>query len=184
MHEIVSFNDEPLIVVDAQDNVLKHLDKSVCHQGDGILHRAFSVFIFNTEGKLLIQQRSAQKPLWPEFWANSCCSHPRRGETLEFAVERRLQEELGIMVDVTFLYQFTYHAKYLDVGSERELCSVFVGKSDQVVQANPHEVKAWQFISPTELDHALVKEPNRFTPWLKMEWQSIRTQYWEQIERL
>ena len=83
---IVSFDTEDLILVDPQDQVQGHLNKAACHLGEGLLHRAFSVFLFNAEGELLLQQRSEQKKLWPLYWANSCCSHPRRGETVE---ERR-----------------------------------------------------------------------------------------------
>src|SRR5471032_3303829 len=86
---------ESLILVDEADREIGHLSKSECHEGRGILHRAFSVLIFNGHGELLLQQRAASKPLWPLFWSNSCCSHPRRSESMEGAVQRRLREELG-----------------------------------------------------------------------------------------
>ena len=92
----VSFDDEPLIVVDEDNNVLGYQPKADVHAGDGILHRAFSVFLFDDEGRVLIQKRAASKPLWPGFWANACCSHPRRGETEAEAAVRRITEELGI----------------------------------------------------------------------------------------
>ena len=79
---IVSFDDEPLVLVDSADHDQGFLDKASCHDGDGVLHRAFSVFLFNSKLELLLQQRSGQKRLWPMWWSNSCCSHPRKGETM------------------------------------------------------------------------------------------------------
>src|SRR5262249_23196035 len=88
--------NEALIVVDEADNKLGQLSKELCHQGRGVLHRAFSLLIFNASGELLIQQRARSKRLWPMYWSNSCCSHPRSGETMEGATQRRLREELGL----------------------------------------------------------------------------------------
>ena len=93
--EVVSSDDEPLILVDSRDRELGYLDKSACHDGEGRLHRAFSVFIFNPRGDVLLQRRSRSKRLWPSHWSNSCCSHPRKGETMEQAVHRRIRQELG-----------------------------------------------------------------------------------------
>ena len=94
--QIVSFDDEKLILVDESDNILGYETKVKAHEGIGILHRAFSLFIFNDKKELLIQKRSQDKPLWPMFWANSVCSHPRKGEEYDTAIHRRLKEELGI----------------------------------------------------------------------------------------
>ena len=93
--EIVSDDAELLILVDSQDQALGHLDKAACHDGSGILHRAFSLFIFNSQGQLLLQQRAANKRLWGGYWSNSCCSHPRKAETMQQAVSRRCEQELG-----------------------------------------------------------------------------------------
>ncbi|MDH5246330.1 MAG: isopentenyl-diphosphate delta-isomerase, partial [Betaproteobacteria bacterium] len=89
-HRIVSSEREELILVDEDDNEVGHLSKADCHDGQGRLHRAFSVFLFNDAGELLLQQRGRSKRLWPGYWSNSCCSHPRRGESLEIATSRRL----------------------------------------------------------------------------------------------
>ncbi|MDH3468536.1 MAG: isopentenyl-diphosphate delta-isomerase, partial [Gammaproteobacteria bacterium] len=86
---VVSFDADDLILVDEHDNEIGHMSKDECHIGDGQLHRAFSLFVFNSEGELLLQQRSKQKHLWPLYWANSCCSHPRHGESMDDAVRRR-----------------------------------------------------------------------------------------------
>ena len=92
-HRIVSSEAEELILVDGEDNETGYLSKAACHDGDGVLHRAFSLFLFDSAGRLLLQQRAATKRLWPGFWSNSCCSHPRRGESMEVATSRRLRDE-------------------------------------------------------------------------------------------
>ncbi len=180
----VSFDDEPLILVNEQDEVVGYLDKASCHVGDGVLHRAFSIFIFNDKGELLLQQRSDQKWLWPLFWSNSCCSHPRKGEDMETAIHRRLQEELGFDAPLHYLYKFQYHARYNERGSENELCYVYIGKYDGSVQVNPNEIAAWRWISPEALEQEMAQHPERFTPWFKMEWERIRNEFWERIKQL
>ena len=175
--QIVSDEAESLILVDSDDNVLGHLPKSACHDGDGVLHRAFSLFIFNPAGELLLQQRAPQKRLWPEFWSNSCCSHPRQGETLELAVQRRCEEELGFRTPLKFVYKFEYSARFGDLGSEHELCSVFVGSYEGDPVVNTTEVQAIRWMSAAEIDAALQNERERFTPWFKLEWQRLRSEF-------
>lgn len=174
-HPTVSSDDEPLILVDADDRPIGHANKAVCHDGEGQLHRAFSLFIFNRQGELLLQQRSADKRLWPGYWANSCCSHPRQGESMEQATQRRLHQELGMRCPLQFVFKFEYHAKFGDLGSEHELCWVYFGICDDPVQANANEVQDWRFVAPAELDREIAAHPERFTPWLKLEWQRLRT---------
>jgi len=183
-NQVVSFDDELLICVDENDNVTEYKTKEECHDGDAILHRAFSVFLFNSDNDLLIQRRSEDKRLWPLFWSNSCCSHPRKGESMEFATSRRVQEELGISADLTFLYKFQYFAPFGDRGSEREVCSVFIGRSDESVSANEHEIAEWEYVAPEKMDDELINHPDEYTPWFKMEWDRIRNEYWEQVEWL
>ena len=125
----VSFDDEPLILVDENDNEIGHRDKVDCHTGHGTLHRAFSVFLFDAQGRVLLQRRSNSKPLWPLYWSNSCCSHPRRGESLEFATARRMREELGLESDLQRLYSFIYQADFGDRGAEHEYCHVYIGRA-------------------------------------------------------
>ena len=180
----VSFDDEPLILVDENDRVIGYKDKAACHRGSGILHRAFSIFIFNEKGQVLMQKRSSQKPLWPLYWSNSCCSHPRKGESYEVATQRRLQEELGFTGQLKFLYKFQYQARYNNDGSEHELCSVYIGKYNGSVIANPNEIAEWRFMDAQELDRRLVENPENFTPWFKMEWERLRNDFREEIEKL
>lgn len=179
--QVVSFDSESLILVDADDREIGHKSKAECHNGQGILHRAFSLFIFNSEGKLLLQQRSKTKRLWPGHWANTCCSHPRTGESMELATSRRLQEELGMRCDLRYLFKFEYQATFGDQGSEHELCWVYVGQTDQPVAANPNEIEAWRFVSPDELTAEIEQHPEKFTPWLKLEWQRLRDDFADQL---
>ena len=173
-HATVSSEAEQLILVDADDQPIGHASKADCHDGEGQLHRAFSLFVFNEQGELLLQQRARSKRLWPGYWANSCCSHPREGESMERATERRLHEELGMRCPLRYVFKFEYHANYLELGSEHELCWVYVGVCTMPVQANANEVEAWRFVTPDELDREIAAHPERFTPWLKLEWQQLR----------
>ena len=178
---IVSFENENLILVDDSDNILGYKSKAECHDGQGILHRAFSVFIFNQNNELLLQQRAKDKRLWPLIWSNSCCSHPREGESYEFATQRRLHEELGIKTNLHYLYKFKYHAHYKNIGSEFELCSVYIGKTADTPQTNDTEIASWKFVTQKQMNKDLAANPDIYSPWFKMEWQEIQTKYWQNV---
>jgi isopentenyl-diphosphate Delta-isomerase len=168
-------DSEALILVDEADREVGHLSKAKCHDGQGVLHRAFSLLIFNDEGELLLQQRASSKRLWPLYWSNSCCSHPRRAESMEAAINRRLYEELGLRCPLHFLFKFQYQAQFESAGAEQELCSVFIGRTSDPVRADPNEILAWRWISPENLQAELAEEgAERFTPWFRMEWERIR----------
>jgi isopentenyl-diphosphate delta-isomerase len=170
----VAPDSEALILVDEADREVGHLGKAQCHQGRGVLHRAFSLLIFNAAGELLLQQRAASKRLWPLYWSNSCCSHPRRAESMENAIHRRLAEELGLQCPLQFLFKFQYQAQFDAAGAEQELCSVFIGRSTEAVRADPGEILAWRWIGPEALQAELAgSEAGRFTPWFVMEWERI-----------
>jgi len=172
---VVSSDSEPLILVDQDDNQIGTLPKGDAHDGNGVLHRAFSVFLFDQHGRLLIQQRSAEKRLWPHYWANSCCSHPRAGESMEVATQRRMQEELGLSAELQFVYKFQYQAPYLDLGSEHELCSVYIGRTEpESVRANPREIANWRFISKQDADKLILDSTVKSAPWFRMEWKRLR----------
>ena len=175
--QVVSTDAEDLILVDGRDVELGFLDKAACHDGKGVLHRAFSAFLFNDRGEVLIQKRAAGKRLWPSYWSNSCCSHPRRGEALEQAVRRRLREELGLAArqvrNLAFLYKFEYQAVFGAAGSEHELCSVFRAQVDGALVVNTTEIDDWAWIAPHALTQRLRRQANDFTPWLHLEWPQV-----------
>ncbi len=176
--DVVSTSSEALILVDANDVELGFLDKTSCHDGGGVLHRAFSAFVFDDRGRVLIQKRSANKRLWPSYWSNSCCSHPRRGEAMGQAVRRRLNDELGIgwrqVPDLQFLYKFQYQASFGDVGSERELCWVFRAQLRGELMVNTTEIDDWAWIEPQALTCRLAQQADDFTPWLHLEWSAVQ----------
>ncbi len=176
--------DDLLILVDAGDNVVGHESKTACHDGDGKLHRAFSIFVFNGRGEVLLQQRSSRKRLWPGYWSNSCCSHPRKGEGVSEAASRRLHEELGLEIPLRHLYAFEYRVRFGNEGSEHELCSVFIGRSDAEVRTDPSEIAAIRWISPVDLDAEIEAAPKRLTPWFKMEWQRLGKEFSDEIAAL
>ena len=175
--QVVSFDSESLILVDRDDREIGQLSKRECHTGAGTLHRAFSLFVFNSDRELLLQQRASGKLLWPGFWSNSVCSHPRAGESMPLAVDRRLEQELGLRADLTFVYKFVYQASFATAGSEHEFCSVYVGVSDLPIKANPTEVAAWRFIPLADVAAALESDPDSYTPWFKLEWEALTGQY-------
>ncbi|TAN07067.1 MAG: isopentenyl-diphosphate Delta-isomerase [Rhodanobacteraceae bacterium] len=180
---MVSFDSERLILVDAADREIGFATKADAHAGKGILHRAFSLFVFNPAGELLLQQRAPGKPLWPGYWANSCCSHPRGGENMEVATQRRLSEELGFTCGLEYLFKFQYHAEFGASGSETELCSVYVGTSAAPVRVNDTEIAAWRYVKPEALDREIADTPEHFTPWLKLEWQRLRGEFADRLPR-
>jgi len=179
--KFVSSEDELLILVDAADNATGHMSKAKCHDGGGILHRAFSVFLFNDRGELLLQQRGPNKRLWPMHWSNSCCSHPRKDESIDIATERRLQEELNVVATLEYVYKFAYQASFGALGSENELCSVFIGRIEDEASANASEIKALRFVTADALRTELAANPDSFTPWLKLELQRLTGEFAETL---
>lgn len=175
--KIVSSESESLILVDAEDRQIGVLSKAECHDGDGVLHRAFSVFLFDRDGRLLLQKRAGGKRLWPGFWSNSCCSHPREGESLEVAVARRLEDELHTQTDPEFVYKFVYQASFGDEGAENELCHVFVGRQNRDPVPNATEIDELRYVSADQLSRELEATPEAFTPWFKMEWRRLNEEF-------
>ncbi len=180
-NRIVSSESEELILVDKDDNELGFLSKARCHDGDGVLHRAFSLFLFNDRGELLLQKRSDGKRLWPGFWSNSCCSHPRRGESMETATMRRLSDELNVETSLEFVYRFCYSAKFGEAGSENELCHVYLGRLLDEARPNESEISSVRFVAPGSLGKELSQFPEQFTPWFKQEWRELVTKHSERL---
>ena len=179
---VVSSDRDELILVDPSDQELGYLSKERCHDGDGVLHRAFSLFVLDRAGRVLMQQRAGDKRLWPGYWSNACCSHPRRGEDTAEAVRRRAAEELGIHIDAPeYLYKFEYHARFDASGSEHELCHVYVARIEQDPRPNRNEIDAWAWYDPQDLDAMLAQEDETLTPWFRLEWQRLRREYADRL---
>ena len=172
-------DSDALILVDEADRRLGQLSKEACHEGRGVLHRAFSLLIFNGRGELLVQQRAPSKRLWPLYWSNSCCSHPRSTESMAAATRRRLNEELGIGCTLEFLFKFQYHAQFDETGAEHELCSVFIGRCDGSVEVNREEIHDWRWMPPDALQREMSSgvDSSRYTPWFVLEWTRVWRDY-------
>jgi isopentenyl-diphosphate delta-isomerase len=161
--------NETIILVDQKDSPIGYEEKIAAHQNGGRLHRAFSIFILNSKNELLLQQRSAEKPIFRKLWSNSCCSHPLKGEELEKATHRKLQQEFGFDASMEEVFSFTYEARDENSGlTEHEFDHVFIGKYDGTPKPNPSEIANWKWVSVADLKKDLSKNPARYTPWLKI----------------
>ncbi len=182
-NRIVSSESEELILVDSNDQEIGYRSKAHCHDGAGVLHRAFSLFLFNDSGELLLQKRAESKRLWPDYWSNSCCSHPRRGESMEIATMRRLSDELNIETELEHIYRFCYTAEFGEAGSENELCHVYLGRVGGRMQPNESEISSVRFVSAGNVAQELANNAERFTPWFKQEWHELTTNYPARLAR-
>lgn len=162
-----------VVLVDEQDKSLGLKDKIEAHLGEGNLHRAFTIFVFNSRGETLLAQRSANKMLWPSIWDSACASHPEEDESYASAGERRLAEELSFTCKLKNVDQFRYYEKYLDVGSENELCVTLIGEYDGAVNPNPEEVSGFKWLNVDDLKVAIEKHPTDYAIWLKIAFQRL-----------
>lgn len=160
--------EEQVVLISENDEVLGLMDKLQAHE-NGILHRAFSVFLFNEKGEVLLQKRAAEKYHSPNQWTNAVCSHPREGETYLEGAQRRLKEELGIeAMELSSKFHFIYKA---DVGGnlwEHELDHVFTGNYDGDFSLNEEEVSEIRYITMDALDQEMESNPENFTEWFKI----------------
>ena len=158
---------EQVILVDVDDCEIGLMEIMEAHK-QAVLHRAFSVFLFNTQGKMLLQQRALTKYHSAGLWTNTCCSHPRPGETLENAVSRRLMEEMGITAKVSKAFDFIYQAALPDHLNEHEFDHVFIGNFDDEVRPNHLEVANFVYQSMEEIAANLQSHPEKYTVWFKI----------------
>ncbi|RLJ08338.1 MAG: isopentenyl-diphosphate delta-isomerase [Candidatus Aenigmatarchaeota archaeon] len=164
---------EKVILVDEKDNEIGTEEKIKAHQNGGKLHRAFSIFIFNSQGQMLIHRRAAIKYHSPGLWTNACCSHPRPGESLKEAVHRRLKEEMGFDCELEESFSFIYKA---DVGNgltEWEFDHVFTGRFDGEPEPNPEEVDDWKWMNIDELKKDIEQNPEKYTPWFRIAFERV-----------
>jgi isopentenyl-diphosphate delta-isomerase len=163
-----SESDE-LILVDEHDNPVGYAPKLEAHQNGGKLHRAFSVFIFNTAGEMLLQRRAASKYHFGGLWTNACCSHPRRGEETLAAAHARLRHELGFDTELRELFSFVYRATDPTSGlTEHEFDHVFAGHFDGAPAPNAAEVDDWKWMASGELLADIRARPSAYTPWFAL----------------
>ena len=156
-----------VILVDTEDNEVGVMEKMQVHQL-GLLHRAFSIFIFNGYGEMLLQQRADQKYHNGGLWTNTCCSHPFPGETTLVAAQRRLRQEMGFSADLRKLFDFTYKATFENGLTEHEFDHVFIGKYDGVINPDPLEVKSFSYRNINLITSQVESSPNEFTPWFRI----------------
>lgn len=159
--------EEMVVLINEKDEVLGLMEKQQAHI-NGLLHRAFSVFLFNTDGEMLLQKRAGEKYHSPNQWTNAVCSHPRAGESYSDAAKRRLKEELGIETQLTEKFHFIYKAKVGENLWEHELDYVFTGEYEGDYHLNSEEVSEVRFISMENLDKELMETPDHFTEWFKI----------------
>lgn len=159
--------EEMVILVDRQDNEIGSMEKLEAHE-KAVLHRAFSVFIFNSRGELLLQQRAHHKYHSPGLWTNTCCSHQRAGESNLEAGKRRLKEEMGMECPLQDVFWFIYKAKFDNGLTEHELDHVLVGNSDLDPVINEDEVADFKWISLEDLKQDIEAQPEQYTEWFKI----------------
>lgn len=163
---------ENVILVNEQDEMLGTMEKYEAHRR-GLLHRAFSIFLFDAEGRLLLQQRAATKYHSASLWTNTCCSHPRPGETIDQAAMRRLREEMGLSAELEQRFTFTYKAEMGNGLIEHELDHVFFGRTNATPRPDPAEVHDWRYVQVDELGSELETHPERYTAWLHICWPRV-----------
>lgn len=157
---------QEVILVNEEDKSLGTAEKLAAHR-TGDLHRAFSIFIFNSQGQMLLHRRAQGKYHSGGLWTNACCSHPQPGETTEAAAHRRLQEEMGFDTELEEIFQFIYRAELDNELVEHELDHVFVGSCDAEPEPDPAEVGDWRWIDLEELERDLEERPEQYTEWFK-----------------
>ena len=158
---------EFVILVDEQDNDIGVMEKIKAHQ-EGLLHRAFSVFIFNHKDELLLQQRSLSKYHSAGLWTNTCCSHPRPNETVKDAANRRLFEEMGMSCDLRIKTNFIYKTSFENGLIEHELDYVLIGSTNQNPHINKEEVENYKWMSIADIKKDIISNPNQYTSWFKI----------------
>ncbi|MFL2610927.1 MAG: isopentenyl-diphosphate Delta-isomerase [Flavobacteriaceae bacterium] len=166
-------NEEKVILVDKEDFQLGLMPKMEAHR-KGVLHRAFSVFIFNTSNSLLLQKRSKLKYHSPGLWTNTCCSHQRDGENTIEAAKRRLNEEMGFNVDIKEIFSFIYKANLKNDLIEHEFDHVLVGHTDLNPNINITEVEDWKWVDLSFLEQDLDRNPNIYTEWFKIIFKKVK----------
>lgn len=156
-----------MILVDGNDNQIGLMSKMEAHE-KAVLHRAFSVFVMNDAGEIMLQQRAADKYHSPLLWTNTCCSHQRDGESNIEAGKRRLMEEMGFETELKEVFSFTYKAPFDNGLTEHEFDHVMIGNYNGEPEINQDEVAAWKWMAPSEVKQDMQRCPERYTAWFKI----------------
>ncbi len=176
---------EKLVLVNEKDEAIGLEEKVKCHKGKGILHRAFTILLFDNKKRVLLQKRAESKMLWPFYWETTCSSHPKENETYEGSGKRRLKEELRINTPLKLADKFVYHSYYKDIGAEYEFCAILVGKYDKEnIDFNTEEVKDVKWITINELKQELNRNPQNYAPWLGIALERLFNQYGSNLKNL
>ena len=156
-----------VILVNQENEQLGTMPKMEAHE-KGVLHRAFSVFVMNPDGEIMLQQRAAHKYHSPSLWTNTCCSHQREGESNVEAGVRRLREEMGFETELKELFSFVYKAEFDNGLTEHELDHVMLGHYSEAPEINPDEVASWKWMSPEDIKADIARHPESYTAWFKI----------------
>ena len=196
----IDMMEENCIIVDNNDNIIGKDTKINCHLGEGKLHRAFSVLLFNTKNKLLIQKRASEKITFPSIWANSCCSHPLYSNNEEEgiigakkAAKRKLSQELGIdtslieLSDIEYITKMHYRSRADKKWIEHEIDYIFVIKSDVNVNPNPNEIEETKYVDQNELQSLFDAADNKslnIGPWFRLIKENFLSDIWDALDDL
>ena len=167
---------QQLILVNERDEPIGQMEKMEVHR-KGLLHRAFSVFVFNEKGEMLLQQRAAKKYHSPSLWSNACCSHPEVGEEIILAASKRLQEEMGFETIINEKFQFIYKTEFENGLTEHEFDHVFTGVYDGEIVPNPEEVSDYCYMSMDAIEESLLSHPAKYTSWFTIAFPKIKEQF-------
>jgi isopentenyl-diphosphate delta-isomerase len=170
--------EQQVILVDGRDVPIGVMEKMEAHQ-KGLLHRAFSIFIFNQQGEMLLQQRALTKYHSGGLWTNSCCSHPQPGEDTITSAQKRLQEEMGFTTNLQKIFDFVYRAEFNNGLTEHEFDHIFAGEYEGIAEYNQEEVMACSYKSMEELDNMLQQDPTKFTKWFRLAFPGVK-EWWQQ----
>jgi isopentenyl-diphosphate delta-isomerase len=158
-----------VVLVDKKDKIVGYKEKFAAHKNPVPLHRAVSVIIFDKAGKkMLLQKRAEEKPTWPGFWSNACCTHPLPGESYKAAASRRLKEEMGFITPLKEVFRFIYQAKYDKTWGENEYDMVFIGHYSGKIKLDPKEAADYRWVSLEKLKKDIKKNLQIYTPWFKL----------------
>ena len=174
--------EQQVILVTEKDEQVGIMPKMEVHE-KGLLHRAFSVFIFDSKGRMLLQQRAAGKYHGALLWTNACCSHPHPGEDVDDAARRRLREELGFTTSLKKIFVFTYKAEVENGLIEHEFDHVFAGEYEGNIEINEQEVHAYAYCSMEKIKTMLAEHSQKFTTWFKIAFQQVE-EWWKQTYQI